>query len=147
MITKGVTVLFAFFLVSACCTKKGCPSWELPSIMIHFNNAKAGDEVTVYRFVNKVLLDSAIHDASVNLTLAPFTDYTENSAVGKEFVIRHDGKSDSFREFDAIFMQEKIVCNKCFPFGKERVTIWKYRDFSYSHNSQRRPEQNIELDF
>jgi hypothetical protein len=152
---RGIIYLICVLILPGCCTKKACPGESLPQIEITFNNLNSNNyHITSYTVKNGQQIgaqeyssDGPITLENTRLVLTPFSDYDISTASGLYFVIKRENRSDTIRNFQLEFKQVKIVCNKCFPLGSEKETVWQYDNFSYYVNSRLETKSALVLEY
>lgn len=134
---KFIILPVLMLICTACCTKKHCDAEHYPVIEVKFQNLpqNVSGKITVYTLKYNSLQDSMVrefYNTPVAFTLYPYRE-PENPST---FRIKWENKEESVSNIHSNFVEEKVKCNTCFPFGDGSGKVLTSKNFSYQNKNQ-----------
>lgn len=143
----GHKILLILFIcvLGSCCKKKVCHSDGVPQLMVKFTGVPQNDTTARLYIIENGKTDSVsmrLNALYPIMVFNPISDFDDQGAPSRQFVIRHTNKSDTIRGVIVVFRDAEVSCSSgwgCGSNGKDMVTIKKLVHFSMLYKNERRP--------
>jgi hypothetical protein len=147
-----MTRLYAFFIiamvlglfVAGCCTKKDCSFSVTPQLVLAyqgFADSELKQKVVLVQNKNTMQIEDSVTGQSYDL----LNNYAPNGDIRQyRFLIKFAfDRTDTIASVNYNTYTESVGCNQCFPFGKEKEQVTKYKDLSVLYNGNLSAEDTL----
>ena len=131
-----LTLALLIFAIGGCCKKKACAGDELPVITVKIAPVLQNQETVMLYTLEGEKKDSTqipVDKDQPWFNIFPMHDFDDTQVGARQFIIRHQGRTDTIQRVAAVFRDFEIPCDNgwgCGRAGNGTQTIKKLMFFN-----------------